>query len=252
MKRTLVRLLTAAAILVPAAASAQTDGAASSPGLPAAPSSAGSSAAAPIGSNATGVKIAAINVEQAIFASNEGQREFDTLSKKLEPRQTELKGKNDELEGLKKQLTTQGDKMNDEAKASLQRQIDTKQKALERSVQDAQEDARNQENEIAQRILQKMAPVIVKYASDNGYGMIIDTSANNQWPQGPILWHGPSLDITKQVVDAYNTQSGVTAPPPRSGGATGSPAGGARPAGSTGTRPAAPASKPATTTPPPK
>lgn len=238
MKRTLVRLLTAVAVVISAAAMAQTDGAPAPSALPSAPSSAGSPAgAAPIGANATGVKIAAINVEQAIFASNEGQRDFNTLSKKLEPKQTELKGKNDELEALKKQLTTQGDKMNDEAKASLQRQIDQKQKALERSVQDAQEDARGQENEIAQRILQKMAPVIVKYAADNGYGMIIDTSTNNQWPQGPILWHGPALDITKQVVDAYNTQSGV-APPPR-------PA-------STGAGAAAPASKPATTTTPPK
>ena len=241
MKLTSVRSLTVAALLLSGAAWAQTDGAAGASALPPAPSSAGSStAAAPIGTNATGVKIAAINVEQAIFASNEGQRDFNALSKKLEPKQTELKGRSDELEALKKQLTTQGDKMNDEAKASLQRQIDQKQKTLERSVQDAQEDARGQENEIAQRILQKMAPIIVKYAADNGYGMIIDTSTNNQWPQGPILWHGPALDITKQVVDAYNTQSGV-APPPRP--ASTAPAG----AGTS-----APGSRPATTTTPPK
>jgi outer membrane protein len=139
--------------------------------------------------------------------------------------------------------------MNDDAKASLQRQIDQKQKALERSMQDAQEDARGQENEIAQRILQKMAPVIVKYATDNGYGMIIDTSSNNQWPQGPVLWHGPALDITKQVVDAYNAQSGVAAPPPRQGGAA-VPSGTTRPAG---TKPGAPTTtKPSTTTPPAK
>lgn len=244
MKPTLVRLLTAAVILVSAAALAQTDGTAASSALPAAPSAAGSAAPA-LGANATGVKIAAINVEQAIFASNEGQRDFNDLSKKLEPKQTDLKTRNDELDALKKQLTTQGDKMNDEAKGSLQRQIEQKQKTLERSVQDAQEDARNQENEIAQRILQKMAPVIVKYATENGYGMIIDTSQNNQWPQGPILWHGPALDITKPVVDAYNAQSGIAPPPPRSGGTT--------PAPGTG-KPAVtkPATRPATTTPPAK
>ncbi len=251
MKLTLVRLLTVAAVLFPAAAFAQNDAASSpTPGLPAAPSSAGAPAAA-LGTNATGSKIGAINVEQAIFASNEGQRDFDVLSKKLEPKQTELKGKNDEIDGLKKQLTTQGDKLNQDAKASLQRQIDQKQKALERSAQDAQEDARNQENEIAQRILQKMAPMIVKYASDNGFGMIIDTSTNNQWPNGPVLWHGPALDITKPVVDAYNSQSGITAPPPRQGGATGL---GARPSGAgTTTKPATPpAAKPSGTAPPAK
>jgi outer membrane protein len=242
MKLTRVCSLIAAAVLLSAAALAQTDGAPSpTPGLPAAPSSAGASTAT-LGTNATGSKIGAINVEQAIFASNEGQRDFDVLSKKLEPKQTDLKSKNDEIEALKKQLNTQGDKMNDEAKANLQRQVEQKQKALERSAQDAQEDARNQENEIAQRILQKMAPLIVKYASDNGFGMIIDTSTNNQWPNGPVLW------------------SGIAPPPPRQGGATG--ATGARPSGAGTSKPTAPATKSAapgtskpqttTTTPPSK
>jgi len=69
----------------------------------------------------------------------------------------------------------------------------------------------NQNQEIAGRILQKMAPMIVKYANDNGFGMIIDTS--KPWPQGPVLLAGDGLDITKAVVDAYNVQSGVPAPP---------------------------------------
>jgi len=114
-------------------------------------------------------------------------------------------------------------------------------KRLERSVQDARDDAQTQQNEIAQRILQKMAPIIVKYAGDKGFGLIMDTS--NPWPQGPVLWAGPSVDITKAIVDAYNAQSGVPAPArPMT----------AKPA-ATGTKPAAPAAtKPATTTPPPK
>jgi outer membrane protein len=248
MKLTLMRSLAAAAVLFSAAAFAQTTGASpsSSSPLPAAPSAASDPSPA-ITTNATGSKIGAINVEQAIFGSNEGQRDLDALSKKFEPKSNELKTQNDEIDSLKKQLTTQGDKLNEEAKANLQRQVDQKQKALERSAQDAREDFQNQQQEIAQRILQKMAPLIVKYASDNGFGMIIDTSGNNQWPQGPVLWHGPSLDITKAIVDSYNVQSGVAPPAPGSkpAGATG-----ARP-GSGTSRPTAPAtSKPAPTTPP--
>src|SRR5438105_15394042 len=81
--------------------------------LPAAPSAAANNAPAPVTTNATGTRMGTINVEQAIFATNEGQRDFETLSKKLEPKQNELKEKNDEVEGLKKQLNTQGEKLND-------------------------------------------------------------------------------------------------------------------------------------------
>jgi outer membrane protein len=179
---------------------------------------------------------------QAIFASNEGQRDFEALSKKLEPKQTELKNLNDEVESLKKQLNN--DKLTEDARNSLVKQIEQKQKSLERSVQDARDDAQAQQNEIAQRILQKMAPVIVSYAQTAGFGMIVDTS--NPWPQGPILWALPSMDITRSVVEAYNSKSGVPAPAKP---ATALPKSGT----GTGAKPAAPAQpKPQTTTPPPK
>ncbi|MGA8489677.1 MAG: OmpH family outer membrane protein [Terriglobales bacterium] len=235
MTRKLPRFLLATVFVLSVTALAQT--ASADPGLPAAPSAASAPDTTAAGS---ANKIGTINIEQAIFASNEGQRDFEALSKKLEPKQTELKGMNDEVESLKKQLTN--DKLSEDSRATLVKQVEDKQKKLERSVQDARDDAQAQQNEIAQRILQKMAPIIVKYAGDKGFGLIMDTS--NPWPQGPVLWAGPSVDITKAIVDAYNLQSGVPAP--------------ARPAASrpaaTGTRPAAPSSgtKPATTTPPPK
>ncbi len=187
-------------------AGAAPSGAASSP----AAGSPATSAASPTIATGTGTKIGTINIEQAVVGTNEGQRDFAALQKKLEPKQNELKGQNDELESLQKQLQTQGDKLNEDARAALVKQIETKKKSFDRSVQDAQEDAQNQQKEIFQRILQKMAPVIVKHAQEGGYAMIVDTS--NPWPQSPVLWYGEGGDITRAVVDLYNTQSGVPAP----------------------------------------
>ncbi|HXM23806.1 MAG TPA: OmpH family outer membrane protein [Terriglobales bacterium] len=239
MTRKLARFLLATVFIFSVAALAQT--ASADPALPAAPSATPAATTPDPTLAGTGNKIGTINIEQAIFASNEGQRDFEVLSKKLEPKQTELKNMNDEVESLKKQLSTQGDKLNEDSRGTLVKQVEEKQKKLERSVQDARDDAQSQQNEIAQRILQKMAPIIVKYAGDKGFGLIMDTS--NPWPQGPVLWAGPSVDITKAIVETYNAQSGVPAP---TRPVTTKPAG-------TGAKPAAPAgTKPATTTPPPK
>jgi len=211
-----------------AAPAAGTPPAATTPNAPSA-----TPAAAP---KPMGTKVGTINIEQAIFASNEGQRDFQELSKKFEPKQNELKGKAEEIDSLKKQLNAQQDKLNDEARDKLVKQIESKQKSFDRSTQDAQEDFQNQQGEIGNRILTKMAPLIVKYAGDNGYGMILDTS--QQWPRGPVIWYGPAVDITQPVVEAYNTQSGVAAP---AAGST--PAKPSKPAG-TGTGAKAPATKP--------
>jgi Skp family chaperone for outer membrane proteins len=232
MKSKFLSVVLAIAVTFTFSALAQTGSAATPSGGP--PTTSSPAPAAPATTPApTGPgKVGAINIQDAIFASNEGRRDMDALQKKYEPKQAELKNQNDELEALKKQLETQGPKLNDEAAASLKKQIDSKQKTFERAMQDAQEEVGNQQQEIAGRILSKMAPVIVKYSQENGFTMIIDTS--KPWPQSPVLWWNPdAVDITKNVVDLYNVQSGVAAP--------------AAPA--SGTKPAAKA--PATTTPKP-
>jgi len=180
-------------------------GAGSSPAAPAATAPPTTTAGA-----STGTKVGTINIQEAIFGSNEGRKEMETLQKKYEPKNAELKGQNDELESLKKQLSTQQDKLNEDALANLKKQIEGKQKTFDRNVQDFQEEINNQQQEIATKILQKMAPMIVKFSQENGFGVIVDTS--KPWPQSPVLWWGESVDITKPVVDAYNVQSGVPAP----------------------------------------
>jgi outer membrane protein len=214
-------------------------------GAPAAAAPNAPSAAAAAAAKATGTKVGTINIEQAIFASNEGRRDFDVLAKKFEPKQNELKGSADEIDSLKKQLSAQQDKLNEESRDKLVKQIETKQKSFDRATQDAQEDFQSQQGEIGNKVLTKMAPLIVKYASENGYGMILDTS--QQWPRGPVIWYGPAVDITQPIVEAYNVQSGVAAP--AAGGPATRPV---RPATSPASKPAAPASKPPATTPPKK
>ncbi len=216
---------------------AQADPAASAPNAPSA-----AAAAATAIPKATGTKVGTINIEQAIFASNEGRRDFDVLAKKFEPKQNELKASADEIDSLKKQLSAQQDKLNEESRDKLVKQIETKQKSFDRSTQDAQEDFQNQQGEIGNKVLTKMAPLVVKYATENGYGMILDTS--QQWPRGPVIWYGPAVDITQPIVEAYNAQSGV--PAPAAGGGGTRPV---KPATST-TKPAAPAAKTPAATPP--
>ena len=228
MKRTLAGTAVLAVVLT-ISALAQTGPA--TPGNAATPPAATTAATT---ANSGGVRVGIIDIQQAIVATNEGARDFEALQKKFEPRRTELQNLNTEVESLK---NTQGDKMNEETRASLVKSIETKQKSLQRSAEDAQNEFQAQQNEIAQRILQKMAPVIDKYAKSSGYSLLLDSS--NPWPQGPLLWATASVDLTKTIVDAYNAQSGVAAPA-------------AKPAGTAATKPAGmtpAATKPAATKP---
>ena len=200
------------------------------------------SAPAPAGPPPT--KVGIINIEQAIIFSNEGQRDFAALQKRFEPTQNELQAKNKEVDDLKKQLATQGDKLNDEARANLVKSIEQKQKALQRSVEDFQNDVQTQQKELADQIMRKIYQTLDKYAKENGFAVILDISN----PQTPVVWAGASTIVTKDIVDAYNVESGVPAPAPAP--AASKPAAGTGAAGAATRRPTTtPAS---TTTPTPK
>ncbi|MGB8888671.1 MAG: OmpH family outer membrane protein [Candidatus Korobacteraceae bacterium] len=110
---------------------------------------------------------------------------------------------NAEIDALKKQLNSQGSQMDPNARASLVQDIETKKKSLQRQAKSAQKAFQQEQNEIAQRILQKMAPVIDKYAKANGYTLLLDSS--DPWPQGPLLWAAATRDITNAVVQSYNS-----------------------------------------------
>jgi len=153
-------------------------------------------------------KLAIINIQAAIANTNEGQRDLDALQKKFEPKQIELKSLSDEVDNLKKQLAAQTDKLNDDERNKRVQAIESKQKTLQRDLEDAQNEYQTQSNEIAQRIGGKLMQSLDSYAKQSGYAVVIDVSSQ----QSPVLWAAPSVDITKPVIDAYNVVSGVAAP----------------------------------------
>ena len=179
-------------------------------------------ASAPAANAPAPTKIGVVPIQEAIFATNEGKKEVDALQQKYNPRYAELKNLNDEVENLKKQFQAQGDKLNDEQRASRAKEIEAKQKTLQRNYEDAQAEMQQAEQEVLNRIGGKMLTVLEKYAKANGYAVVLDVS--NQ--QNSVLWASQGTVITKELVDAYNAENPAAAPAakPAAGAAAPKPA----------------------------
>ncbi|HLY91659.1 MAG TPA: OmpH family outer membrane protein [Candidatus Angelobacter sp.] len=190
----------------------------------------GTAGAAPASGNPapTVTKIGVVQIQEAILATEEGKKEFEALQQRFSPKQAELKSQNDEVENLKKQYQAQADKLSDDEKNSRARSIDSKQKALQRSFEDAQGEFQQAEQEVLDRLGAKMLKTLEKYAQANGYSIILDVSN----PQtSPVLWATQGNVITKELVEAYNADNPVAgaAPKPAAAKAPAKPA--AHPAG---------------------
>jgi outer membrane protein len=213
--QTLVLAL-AMSVIVSPAAFAQAANAAAPASAPAATSAAGPA----------GTKIGIISIQDAIFATNEGKKEYDALQQRFSPKQNELKSQNDEVENLKKQLQAQGDKLSEDEKNTRVRSLEVKQKSLQRNYEDAQAEYQQASQEVVNRIGAKMMNVLEKYAKTNGYAVVLDVSN----PQTPVLWASQGSNITKEIVDAYNAESPVAAPAPKPAAASKPPVSAPRPA----------------------
>ena len=199
---TVLTALSAGLVLSPAGF-AQTAPPASNPSSPAA----ASAAAEPHAINA---KIALINFEQVVLASNEGQVVTANTQKKFSPQKDKIQKQAEEIDSLKKSLQAAPASLSDEERASRLKAIDTKEKTLNRDAEDAQTAYNAEWQEGLGKVAQKIAVSMKKYAQQNGYTLLLDVSAQSS----NVLWALPSEDISQAVVTEYNKESGVQAPAP--------------------------------------
>jgi outer membrane protein len=186
-------------IAVPATLAAQT----AAPSAPAA-------AHAPAVPQAIPAKVALIAFEQAVFATNEGQKAVQDVQKKYEPQRAKIQTQEQEVDSLKKQLQSAPATLSDEERASRLKTIDTKEKQLNRDAEDAQNAYQADLQESYGKIAQKVSVTTKKYVADNGFTILLDVSGQ----QSNVMWALPSTDVTEAVVNAYNASSGVAAPVP--------------------------------------
>ena len=189
---------------------------------PAATASAPTTTAVSAAPQAVPAKVALIAFEQSVFATNEGQRAVQDVQKKYEPRKGQIDSLANEVDSLKKQLQSAPATASDEEKQTRLKNIDTKEKQLNRDAEDAQQAYNTDLQEAYGKVAQKVSVTAKNFCQQNGFTLLLDVS--NQ--ASNVMWANQSTDVTQAVVEAYNKSSGVTAPPPSapSAGRNGGPA----------------------------
>lgn len=162
------------------------------------PAPAAAAAAAP--SNFSPTKIGVIDANRALAATKEGQKAQQELDAKLGPKYAELKKLNDDIQDLQKRLEQGGNIMSAATKTDLQNSIQTKTRQLQRGQQDFQDEEQKQQNLVLADLYAKMEEVIKKYATDNGFALILNVGQENT----PVLWVSNEVEITQAIIEAYD------------------------------------------------
>jgi len=165
-------------------------------------------------------KTGVINIRQAIASTAEGKQAGAELQSQFAARQSELEGLNKQINDLRQRLDTGKGKISDEEQARLTRQGELMARQLQRKQEEYQEDVNAAQGEVFDRVGRKMVDVLDRYARENGYVIILDSSSQNT----PILFASTNIDVTPDIVRlydaAYPVKAGAAAPKPAAKPAT--------------------------------
>lgn len=164
------------------------------------------------GATAAPVKVGVLNVQIAITSTAEGKQAAQELQSQFAPRQTDLDNLRKQIEDVQTRLRTGASTLSDDEKARLVREGDQLTRSYQRKQQDSQDDFNEAQQEVVNRIGRKMIDILNKYARDNGYAVIFDSSAQSS----PVVYASNQVDLTQEIIRLYDQSYPVKA------GATGS------------------------------
>jgi outer membrane protein len=185
--------------------------------------------AAPAAGAAAPVKsVGIINLRGAIGNTAEGKQASAELQSQFAPRSSEIDAMTKQINDLQQKLQAGQGKLSQEEETRLTAEGQRLTQRLDRRRNDFQEDASAAQQEVLERIGRKMVDVLDRYARENGFSVVLDTSGQNS----PILYASNQVDVTQDIIRLYDQ-----AYPVKTGAAPAAP------------KPAATTPKPATPTP---
>jgi Skp family chaperone for outer membrane proteins len=160
-------------------------------------------------------KVAVVDINAAIVSTAEGKAAYAELQSKFAPQNKEMDDMRKSIDSIDKQLAAGSNTLSDDEKQRLTRQEEILSHQLQNRQQEFQEEATAAQNDVLNRIGQKMMDVLQTYGRENALALVV--SSSNTTPT--VLYKAPQLDITEDIVKLYDTKypvkASASAPPPK-------------------------------------
>jgi outer membrane protein len=155
---------------------------------------------APTATAPASTRIAVIRFQDAVLTTQEGRQASAALKAKYDPRKAQLEKRQADLQATQQKLSAGASNLTPEARTKLQDDLARGSRELQRDADDLNTDVQQDEGRIMGQMATKMSEIIQKYASGNGYSVVLDVSSQ----QTPVLWAAAASNISADIVKAYD------------------------------------------------
>jgi len=156
-----------------------------------------------------GMKYAYVNVQLVAAQSVEGKVAAEKIKVLQEQKSRELQERNKALQSDQQKLEQGGSVLSDQARTQLQASIERQQRDLQRFTEDAQQEVQQLAEQVEGEFNRKLTPVIDKVARQKQVHFVFNAA------QSGLIWAEPGLDLTAEVILAFDSPAAAApaAPP---------------------------------------
>jgi len=145
-------------------------------------------------------KIAYVDIQRAVNESNAGKDAKKAITKEVEKFQRQVADKQKELQTMKESLEKQAPMLNPDARATREKEYQTKLREFQRWGEDTQNEINQKRMEMERNISIGLQKVIQKVGADEGYTFILEKNEN------VVLYISKTIDITDRMIKAHDAQ----------------------------------------------
>lgn len=142
------------------------------------------------------LKIAVLNLQQAIIQSEEAIASIETIREELKQDEDDLMAMGEEIQGLQDKIVKDGEVMSDSEKRSITKDIEDMQIDYQFNVQKLQKELQDRQQDLLRDMQPKLNAVLKDLIDIEGYDAVLDRQS--------FIYVNPKHDITKKVTEKLN------------------------------------------------
>ncbi len=149
---------------------------------------------------ANDLKIGSVDIQKAVNECQAGKEAKKKIMAEVEKFQRQVGDKQKELQALKESLEKQAPMLTAEARATKEKDYQSKLKEFQRWGEDTQNELNQRRMEMERKIALDLFKVVQKIGADDNFTIILEKNENL------VLFANKSTDLTDRVIKAYDVQ----------------------------------------------
>jgi outer membrane protein len=173
------------------------------------------------------IRLAYVDIQRALNECRNGKAAKEQFRTRVERLEGQLQGEQEQVQNLKDELEKKGPLMQPDQRQNLEDDYERRLRQFQDDYKNSRDELQQRDNEMTGEIVRDIAVVVRQIGIKNGYTMVME--------KGSLLWATPGIDITDQVIRAYDAMNvkagslGQEVADPEAGSDFGAAAGGTRP-----------------------